>query len=530
MGLLLSHDETSFLQQQDFWKVPLPNYPDEQWRVSLLLFLSTMGWMGVMGVLYYRAFSVALDASAQQRRRSKNHRGDGIPTLVPQTRTGASKNEFRHLVLALCGFALTVGSILVLLSPYHVFAGRGIFHVQGLFSTEECQTIQHHFSTNTPIMPERRRTTEDETSSQASLSTLLDVRLAPVVAAIYGIPIHNIQAVSMVVQSADVGELDQKSFEKISPSQISFSIALNDDGMESTSGSLYLYPSVLPSTTTNLQQPKNKLVGSLIFHPGHSKHSPPHAAERLHPLATWLNLNWLAAHAQQEGHTATVMQHDDPRLQEIYSLLARALITLGNWLQPHRSVHLVDDDDANRLRTWLDDNYRNYYNQNDIARASWFPSETVSDPETCAYDHSIPLDLPDNPAIWKPGDLNNMFQGIVETYPQVTILSRDPWIVSIDNFLTVSETDRLIQWGHHYGYERSYGIGQVIDQDTHQAQGVVSADRTSQNIWCQQECFEDAIVQGVFDKLQALTGIPTENAEAIQLLKYEEVGISVADD
>ena len=46
-----------------------------------------------------------------------------------------------------------------------------------------------------------------------------------------------------------------------------------------------------------------------------------------------------------------------------------------------------------------------------------------------------------------PGDMNRMFESIVEKFGstyEVNVLSRDPWVVTFDNFLTDSEAKALI--------------------------------------------------------------------------------------
>ena len=143
--------------------------------------------------------------------------------------------------------------------------------------------------------------------------------------------------------------------------------------------------------------------------------------------------------------------------------------------------------------------------------------------------------------IFKPGDLNAMFERIVGEisyedgvvvptfYPR--IISRPnrpldvdeseskedyylgPWIVALEDFLTEEECDRLITWGETSNYERS------TMQDEEDVDGE-SAWRTSVNTWCNEKCSEDAIVKRVIEKISNTTGIPEENSEYLQLVKY----------
>ena len=104
--------------------------------------------------------------------------------------------------------------------------------------------------------------------------------------------------------------------------------------------------------------------------------------------------------------------------------------------------------------------------------------------ETCDQldiRHRCPIE-PDNELIWKPGDLNTLFENIVDNadgsgeYLKFSpkALSRPktkrdgtsagvekdgPWIVLLENFLTDEEADRLIEIGTKQGYERSADVG-----------------------------------------------------------------------
>ena len=104
--------------------------------------------------------------------------------------------------------------------------------------------------------------------------------------------------------------------------------------------------------------------------------------------------------------------------------------------------------------------------------------------ETCDQldiRHRCPIE-PDNELIWKPGDLNTLFENIVDnadgsgeylkfnpnalSRPQTKkdgtpagVEKDGPWIVLLENFLTDEEADRLIELGTKKGYERSADVG-----------------------------------------------------------------------
>jgi prolyl 4-hydroxylase len=146
---------------------------------------------------------------------------------------------------------------------------------------------------------------------------------------------------------------------------------------------------------------------------------------------------------------------------------------------------------------------------------------------------------PAAPGVWQAGDLDRMFERIVAdpTY-QVTIHSspaastheesdnknncpfQGPWVLTLDDFLTPAECDRLIALGHAQGYERSTGLGTQLYDGTFAAANMTF--RTSATAWCDGNCSNDALAVSVHDKIAALTGIHIGNSENLQLLRYEE--------
>lgn len=135
-----------------------------------------------------------------------------------------------------------------------------------------------------------------------------------------------------------------------------------------------------------------------------------------------------------------------------------------------------------------------------------------------------------------PGDLNKMFERIVAEEKGVTILSRPdyaegdneenatynigPWIVTVDDFISDEECDRLIELGGNAGYERSTDVGKQKFDGTFDA--VQSKTRTSANAWCTDACFKDPLVKSALASIERLTGVPDINSEYLQLLKYQK--------
>lgn len=123
--------------------------------------------------------------------------------------------------------------------------------------------------------------------------------------------------------------------------------------------------------------------------------------------------------------------------------------------------------------------------------------------------------------IYKSGDLDDMFSHIEEDFGDrygVTIVSRDPWIVTFDNFVSDEEVTAIIESveGH---WERSTDTGQT--NAFGETGRVLSSSRTSINAWCRYRCENDPHVQRVSQKIAEITRIPTENYESFQILQYE---------
>jgi len=97
----------------------------------------------------------------------------------------------------------------------------------------------------------------------------------------------------------------------------------------------------------------------------------------------------------------------------------------------------------------------------------------------------------------------------------------DPWVITMDNFLTKEESDYLIEYGYQNGYERSKDVGGLKFDGS--SEGIESKTRTSANSWCDEKsgCRTDPIVQRVMKRLENTTRIPSDNFEDLQMLKYE---------
>ena len=92
-------------------------------------------------------------------------------------------------------------------------------------------------------------------------------------------------------------------------------------------------------------------------------------------------------------------------------------------------------------------------------------------------------------------------------------------VITIDDFITDDECERLIELGAHEGYERSADFGAKKFDGTFEAKK--SETRTSENTWCFGDCFRDPLAQSALKRIELLTGVPDSHSEYLQLLKYE---------
>lgn len=150
-----------------------------------------------------------------------------------------------------------------------------------------------------------------------------------------------------------------------------------------------------------------------------------------------------------------------------------------------------------------------------------------------------PLD-PDAPNVWKPGDVDRFFRGVVgnsdfdKFKPHVhsrpdyadgdnettATYQIGPWVVTFDNFISDEEADRLIELGATEGYKRSSDVGKMRFDGTFENN--VNNGRTSENAWCQHSCYNDTMAQEVMRRIAEVTKTPEKNSEYLQLLRYQE--------
>ena len=110
--------------------------------------------------------------------------------------------------------------------------------------------------------------------------------------------------------------------------------------------------------------------------------------------------------------------------------------------------------------------------------------------------------------IYQPGDMEKMFQSIEPRFASrynLTVLSKDPWVVVFDGFLTNDESKALVS--HVDKWERSTDTGET--NEFGETGRIVSTGRTSSNAWCREDCESDPLVQNVMSKIEEVTYVPT---------------------
>ena len=97
-----------------------------------------------------------------------------------------------------------------------------------------------------------------------------------------------------------------------------------------------------------------------------------------------------------------------------------------------------------------------------------------------------------------------------------------PWVVTLDNFLSDEECDHLMKQGEQMGYERSTLEEEkdYTEEELEQEMNGDDAYRTSQNTWCEEECYDHPATRKIIERLSNATGIPDSYAEHLQLLSY----------
>ena len=109
------------------------------------------------------------------------------------------------------------------------------------------------------------------------------------------------------------------------------------------------------------------------------------------------------------------------------------------------------------------------------------------------------------------GRLDLLFERVLRDFPEYSprALSKEPWIVSLDNFLSDEEADAFLSSCESH-FERSLAGDQL------------NPVRTSFQCWCNfPRCYTDPLVHRVAQRIGHVTGTAYNNGEDFQIVRYE---------
>jgi prolyl 4-hydroxylase len=107
---------------------------------------------------------------------------------------------------------------------------------------------------------------------------------------------------------------------------------------------------------------------------------------------------------------------------------------------------------------------------------------------------------------------------------QPTVLSRDPWVVSFDRFLSEEEVDAIKALGAgRLTPTVDYGSAgpSARDGQHEQFEENVPRIRTSWYLYLNESQFASPLVRKVYERIANVTRVPVDNMEFMQLLRYE---------
>mmetsp|Transcript_43907 Transcript_43907/g.73129 ORF Transcript_43907/g.73129 Transcript_43907/m.73129 type:complete len:338 (-) Transcript_43907:673-1686(-) len=126
-------------------------------------------------------------------------------------------------------------------------------------------------------------------------------------------------------------------------------------------------------------------------------------------------------------------------------------------------------------------------------------------------------------AILEAGEINAMFTRATESiewqHLRPKVINKDPWLISFENFMTSTEVDLFLSTLQS-NWERSVDTGKL--DETGNFEAIKSNARTSSSMWCTDKCWQREVTKLVAERISAITGIPVENGEYPQILRYVE--------
>jgi prolyl 4-hydroxylase len=105
----------------------------------------------------------------------------------------------------------------------------------------------------------------------------------------------------------------------------------------------------------------------------------------------------------------------------------------------------------------------------------------------------------------------------LKKYGPVTVHSKSPWVVTVDNFVSDDEVHDLIYGVDHW--ERSTNIGGV--NEFGELVPRLSRGRTSSSAWCYGSCEKQPSIVSLLNRISKYVDVAGGNIEAFQVLRYD---------
>jgi hypothetical protein len=409
----------------------LPDY--EKIRSSLTIKLGSAALFFLI-LVPLLALGISMnDQEADTQQATKKKKAQAIESNNKKPATKAKKGERSEKTsiasFSLGGFFFVAGYLLLSGSPNNRLTARSVFQ-SPLFTRKECrhildladQAAAHNYEAALAITPEEANATItawkkeplgwgkmrhgnypttdlnmviDPFTKQDRewLGDLLDRRLAPTLARVFGIPPNSIRANDMFVVRYDAGQrikLDKHTDD----SDISVNILLNEDF---TDGGTIFWNRVEEQPYAHVQPTQ---PGTLLSHSARIRHEGAaissgtrfilvgflsvdridpftHSPTGMSQYASWFSLPWMTVRFKA-GYLASRLLNDDEEnlVARFFKRVWGLLDALGDLFANHHHSVLVADTDAEKYLDALDEAYGKQGETQ--PKASWFRGQQIS--------------------------------------------------------------------------------------------------------------------------------------------------------
>jgi len=128
--------------------------------------------------------------------------------------------------------------------------------------------------------------------------------------------------------------------------------------------------------------------------------------------------------------------------------------------------------------------------------------------------------------LFTPGNVTHVFRLIKIFLSFKSALSHSqasegidcPWVVTLENFLTDEEAERMIQIGNELGFQRSLEGNGTETDGTYKV--APSPNRTSYGARCRDSCYNDALTGAIRGWMEEVTGVSEMNSGHFYILRY----------